>query len=188
MSANAYRDATAPDAGSKAGPTVLVARESREEPVPVVVGSETECGNVLVREGHAEGDMAGAAERLLREVDGVPALRNQGSNAGMHCMDWGRRFTRAGLCAYIDQMHFEIASAPTLSDFVACFHAGLRVAQAALQSAGTALSANERRVVGCGNSDSDGCAWAGHMNFCVNASLHDALTGETRTCAGPSSS
>ena len=84
--------------------------------------------------------------------------------------DWGRKFLANGSCAYIDLDHLELASAETLSayDQLACVHALLRVARAALTAANARQPRGQRLQVLVNNSDGSGRSYGSHLNMLLS--------------------
>jgi len=84
--------------------------------------------------------------------------------------DVGRKFLANGSCAYIDLDHLELASAETLSayDQLACVHALLRVARAALTAANARLPRGQRLQVLVNNSDGSGSSYGSHVNVLLS--------------------
>jgi proteasome accessory factor A len=84
--------------------------------------------------------------------------------------DFGRKFLGNGSCAYIDLDHLELASAETLSayDQLACVHALLRVARAALTAANARLPRGQRLQVLVNNSDGSGSSYGSHVNVLLS--------------------
>ena len=85
--------------------------------------------------------------------------------------DQGRKFLPGnGGCAYIDLDHLEVAQPETLSafDFVACWHAMLRLTRRAMDAANHGAGARGERVaVLVNNSDGFGHSYGGHLNLLV---------------------
>jgi proteasome accessory factor A len=85
--------------------------------------------------------------------------------------DWGRKFLpRNGGCAYIDMNHVELCIPEVLSafDFVAAWHAMLRVARQALDQANARLGRGHRIQVLVNNSDGQGNSYGSHLNFLLS--------------------
>ena len=91
--------------------------------------------------------------------------------------DWGRKYLVNGGCAYIDLDHLELASPETLSAFdqVACVHAMLRVAQAALAAANAEQPRGRKVLALVNNSDGRGNSYGSHVNFLVTRETWDNI-------------
>ena len=75
-----------------------------------------------------------------------------------------------GGCVYIDLDHVELCLPETLSafDYVACWHAALRILRRALDSANLKLSGGERIHVLVNNSDGEGHSYGSHLNLLIS--------------------
>src|SRR6185369_587036 len=113
-----------------------------ETRIPKLCGADVELGNSvlgLVREG---GTGREASRLLLAEIDGVPGPREprRGGRGRdrLDPQDWGRKYLPANSgCFYIDLDHLELATPEVISahEHVAAWHAMLRIARRALESA-----------------------------------------------------
>jgi len=82
--------------------------------------------------------------------------------------DWGRKFLPAnGGCVYIDLNHLEIClpEVTSASDFVAAWHAMLRIARDAQEAVNRRLRDGLRVEVLVNNSDGLGNSYGSHLNF-----------------------
>lgn len=110
----------------------------------------------------------------------VVAFAGTGTTAGTHYnpQDIGRKYlpTNAG-CIYIDLDHLEICTPETLSarDFVAAWHAMLRITRGALAAANAKRPRGQRIVVLVNSSDGRGNAYGSHLSFLVTRRLWDEL-------------
>lgn len=89
---------------------------------------------------------------------------------GFNPQDWGRKFLPGnGGCAYIDLDHLELCLPEVLSayDHVACWHAMLRLARAALSKANERLSDGQKIQVLVNNTDGKGNSYGSHLDFLV---------------------
>jgi proteasome accessory factor A len=166
--------------------------------LPKLAGADIELGNFLL--GAPGGGAGGAAARaLLAEIDGLPSAggwgggygsgwsgrgcaegsRDQrGSSAGWDPQDWGRKFLPSnGGCAYIDLDHLELCVPEVLSawDHLAAWHAMLRIARDALESANARLPAGRSIQVLVNNSDGHGHSYGSHLSFLLTRRAWDNL-------------
>jgi proteasome accessory factor A len=84
--------------------------------------------------------------------------------------DPGRKFISAnGGCTYIDHAHLEICLPETLTayDYVACWHAMLRMTRSALERVNSKLHEEKIQVL-VNNSDGLGNSYGGHVNFLIS--------------------
>lgn len=108
------------------------------------------------------------------------AFAGTGTTAGTHYnpQDIGRKYlpTNAG-CIYIDLDHLEICTPETLSarDFVAAWHAMLRITRGALAAANAKRPRGQRIVVLVNSSDGRDNAYGSHLSFLVTRRLWDEL-------------
>ena len=74
-----------------------------------------------------------------------------------------------GGCVYIDLDHVELCLPETLSafDYVACWHAALRILRTALDAANSKRPDGERIHVLVNNSDGEGHSYGSHLNFLI---------------------
>ena len=161
--------------------------------VPKLLGADVELGNfILGREGrYGTGD--DAARALLAELPGVLAIRSShygswsggysygsygGYGVGWNAQDRDRRFLREnGGAAYIDLAHFEacLPEVRKASDFVAAYHAMLRLTRGAQVRAQAELDEGESLKVVINNSDGMGHSYGSHLNFMISRQLWDDL-------------
>ena len=166
---------------------------------PKVIGTDTEMGNFIRGLERPGGTGPEAARALLRTIDGVPnrgrfapppayvlpyydeAAASHASwsgSVGYDPQDWGRKFLATnGGCAYIDLHHLELASPEVRSafDFVASWHAMLRIARGALDAANTQLPEGQRLQVLVNNSDGRSHSYGGHVNFLLARDTWEAI-------------
>ena len=125
-----------------------------------------------------------AACRRARESSN-PKERNGGNSKGKasaqsnaNPQDWGRKYLASnGGCAYIDLDHLELCLPEVLSayDHVACWHAMLRIARVALDSANEKLPAGKKIQVLVNNSDGRGNSYGSHLNFLITRRAWDNI-------------
>ena len=92
--------------------------------------------------------------------------------------DIGRKFLGSnGGCIYIDLDHLEVCTPEVLSahEFVAAWHAMLRIARDALAAANAKCPPGQRIMVLVNSSDGRGNAYGSHLNFMVTRRLWDDL-------------
>jgi proteasome accessory factor A len=94
-----------------------------------------------------------------------PSLQDHGYDS----QDWGRKFLTNGQCAYIDLDHLELALPIVRSayDYVACWHAALRVARHAMIAANQKQPPGRTIQVLVNNSDGNGTgsSYGNHLNI-----------------------
>ena len=101
-----------------------------------------------------------------------------GSTGAYDPQDTARRYLPSnGASCYEDLHHFEAAAPETTNarDFVAVYHAMLRIAQRALARAQAKLGDDEQLEVVVANSDGQGNSYGAHLNFLVTRQLWDDL-------------
>jgi proteasome accessory factor A len=163
--------------------------------LPKLCGADIELGNfVLGAPGLDTSTMASRA--LLAEIEGLPRSRSgyytpyTGSQSAYSCertsgegvghcasatsgwnpQDWGRKYLPTnGGCIYIDLDHLELALPETLSawDHAAAWHAMLRIARSAMDSANARQPDGRSIQVLVNNSDGHGNSYGSHLNFLV---------------------
>jgi proteasome accessory factor A len=164
--------------------------------LPKLCGADIELGNFeLGRPGFDTG--ASASRALLAEIDGLPRPRNvyytpytgnwpsyscgrsasedrddwdTRASGGWNSQDWGRKYLSTnGGCIYIDLDHLELCLPETLSawDHAAAWHAMLRIARRAMDSANARLPEGRTIQVLVNNSDGHGHSYGSHLNFLV---------------------
>ena len=92
--------------------------------------------------------------------------------------DIGRKFLSSnGGCIYIDLDHLEVCTPEVLSayEFVAAWHAMLRIASDALAAANAKSPPGQRIMVLVNSSDGRGNAYGSHLSFMVTRRLWDDL-------------
>ena len=92
--------------------------------------------------------------------------------------DLGRKFLSSnGGCIYIDLDHLEVCTPEVLSahEFVAAWHAMLRIARDAMTAANAKRPPGQRIMVLVNSSDGRGNAYGSHLNFLVTRRLWDDL-------------
>ena len=130
-----------------------------EDRVVIGCGADVETGAFVLGRSSPRGTGQMASQSLLREIAGVaqwPRSSSAATGPGSHgspaagdgcCVggynpqDWGRKFLTNGGCVYIDLNHLELCTAEVRSawDFVAAWHAMLRVARQAQDAANRRL-------------------------------------------------
>jgi proteasome accessory factor A len=171
--------------------------------IPKLCGADIELGNfVLGLPGVDTGSMASRA--LLAEIDGLPRPRVSytpytGSWSSYSCgrsksgeagsrdapvagvwnpQDWGRKYLPTnGGCIYIDLDHLELCLPETLSawDHASAWHAMLRIARRAMDSANGRLPEGRSIQVLVNNSDGHGHSYGSHLDFLVTRRLWDNI-------------
>jgi hypothetical protein len=105
------------------------------------------------------------------ETRGKGTFKGVGSKLGFgsfNPQDWGRKFLPVnGGCAYIDLDHLELCLPEVLSayDHVACWHAMLRIARAAMIKANEKLPDGKKIQVLVNNTDGRGNSYGSHLDF-----------------------
>lgn len=132
--------------------------------VPKIIGCDAELANFINGVGNVQGTGALASRMLLREITGVS------SACSAHNQDWGRKFLPNGACAYIDLDHLELPLPEVTSaqDYVAAWHAMLRIARAAQEAATARLNPGLKLEVLANNSDGLGNSYAHHLSFLMS--------------------
>lgn len=168
-------------------------RNTSRERAPKLCGADIELGNFVL--GTEGGGRSGreASHALLAEIDGLavgsawrPPAECAGrigidlgtTIAGYNPQDWGRKFLASnGGCAYIDLDHLELCLPEVRSayDHVACWHAMLRIARAALDAANERRTAGRRIQVLVNNSDGQGNSYGSHLNFLLTRRAWDRI-------------
>ena len=173
--------------------------------MPKLNGADCELANfVLGLPGIDTGSIA--ARALLAEIDGLPLARScsyapytnpstsyscghrQDEDADEHtsyvsggwsAQDWGRKFLASnGGCAYIDLNHLELCVPEVITawDHTAAWHAMLRIARGAMDSANAKLPEGRSIQVMVNNSDGHGHSYGSHLNFLVTLQAWDNIT------------
>jgi hypothetical protein len=104
--------------------------------------------------------------------------RNSGGQGVVNPQDWGRKYLASnGGCAYIDLDHLELCLPEVLSayDHVACWHAMLRIARGALESANEKLPRGKKIQVLVNNSDGQGNSYGSHVDFLITRRAWDNI-------------
>ena len=112
------------------------------------------------------------------EGNGDNAKGNGDPRVGVNPQDWGRKYLASnGGCAYIDLDHLELCLPEVLSayDHVATWHAMLRIARAALDSANEKLARGKKIQVLVNNSDGKGNSYGSHLNFLITRRAWDNI-------------
>jgi hypothetical protein len=172
--------------------------------VPKVCGADVELGNFLLGMESPMGTGGIASKLLLRQICGVPqtntllprapadhdedgghrrrrgARRRAGQTNGRAYdpQDWGRKYLPAnGGCVYIDLNHLELCSPEVTNafDFVAAWHAMLRIAREAQETANSRLRPGLRVEVLVNNSDGLGNSYGSHLNFLLSRRLWNEI-------------
>lgn len=140
--------------------------------VPKILGADVELGNFI--EGAQAPTGRAASRMMLRQIAGV--ARNYVHMA----QDSFRKFLPCnGGCAYIDLDHVElpIAEVTSARDFVAVWHATLRIAREAMFEANELLGDGQRLHVLASNSDGLGHSYGSHCNVMITRHAFDNLFG-----------
>jgi proteasome accessory factor A len=172
--------------------------------LPKLTGGDIELGNFMLGlPGIDTGALASRA--LLAEIDGLPRPRAvsytpyTGNWSSYHCgpsksgdrddrdthtsggwnpQDWGRKYLPTnGGCIYIDLDHLELCLPETLSawDHAAAWHAMLRIARRAMDSANARLPEGRSIQVLVNNSDGHGHSYGSHLNFLTTCRTWDNI-------------
>jgi len=161
------------------------------ERVPKLCGADVELGNFILGIERAGGSGHEASRAILREIEGVPGVRpvHAASCRCVDCLagrsitrfderDWGRKFSGAnGGCMYIDLDHLEVCVPEVRSafDWVAAWHAGLRIAREAVHRANERQPAGREVRVLVNNSDGLDHSYGSHLNFLMSRRGWDNL-------------
>jgi hypothetical protein len=106
---------------------------------------------------------------------------SKGNGAGrvvVNPQDWGRKYLPSnGGCIYIDLDHLELCIPEVVSayDHVACWHAMLRIARAAMDTANERLPEGKQIQVLVNNSDGMGNSYGSHLNFLISRRTWDNI-------------
>jgi Pup amidohydrolase len=172
--------------------------------LPKLCGADIELGNfVLGMPGLDTGSLASRA--LLAEIDGLPQQRgitstpHIGDWSSNGCgrsngeerddrathdsgtwnpQDWGRKYLPSnGGCIYIDLNHLELCLPETLSawDHAASWHAMLRIARSAMDSANARMPEGRSIQVLVNNTDGQGHSYGSHLDFMVTRRTWDNI-------------
>jgi proteasome accessory factor A len=158
------------------------------EHVPKVCGGDSELGNFIEGVIQPGGSGREASRAILREIVGVPGVRPvhaancrcvdcmSGSRTRYDARDWGRKFSAVnGGCLYIDLDHLEVCLPEVRSahDWVAAWHAMLRLARDATERANERQPDGREIRVLVNNSDGLGHSYGSHLNFLVTRRAYD---------------
>ena len=156
--------------------------------LPKLCGADIELGNFILGLRRAGGTGYEASRALLGEIDGLPRASSYygscyGANGGYQYykydpQDWGRKFLPVnGGCIYIDLDHLELCLPEVLSawDHVAAWHALLRIARGAQESANQKLPEGQHVQVLVNNSDGQGNSYGSHLDFLVTRRAWDNI-------------
>jgi hypothetical protein len=114
----------------------------------------------------------------LGDTIGRSSKGNGGAQSVVNPQDWGRKYLASnGGCAYIDLDHLELCLPEVLSayDHVACWHAMLRIARGALESANEKLPSGKKIQVLVNNSDGQGNSYGSHLDFLITRRAWDNI-------------
>jgi len=130
--------------------------------------------------GSNPGPVAGYAEPALVGTPGPDLYSSYtaASRATDDPQDIGRKFLGSnGGCIYIDLDHLEVCTPEVLSahEFVAAWHAMLRIARDAMMAANAKCPPGQRIMVLVNSSDGRGNAYGSHLNFLVTRRLWDDM-------------
>lgn len=175
--------------------------------LPKVCGADVELGNFVLGMDRQGGTSREASRALLREIDGVPGPSGSrygsgygysyGARAGedrsspyssygtsgtygYDPQDWGRKYLPTnGGCVYIDLQHLEICLPEVRGahDFVAAWHAMLRISREAMEAANARMPEGCRIEVLVNNSDGLGSSYGSHTNFLIARRAWDNIFG-----------
>lgn len=114
----------------------------------------------------------------LGDTIGLNSRGNGGAQSVVNPQDWGRKYLASnGGCVYIDLEHLELCLPEVLSayDHVACWHAMLRIARGALESANEKLPSGKKIQVLVNNSDGQGNSYGSHLDFLITRRAWDNI-------------
>ncbi len=155
--------------------------------VPKLCGADIELGNIILGlEGSTDtgGQAACRLLRAIREDLRVPTVETSSYGSSWtsgyvsSSQDWGRTFLGCnGGCIYIDLEHLELClpEIRSATDFVAAWHAMLRISRDGLETASARLPQGQKLVVLANNSDGQGHSYGGHVNVLVRRSTWDNM-------------
>ncbi|MBP8128803.1 MAG: proteasome accessory factor PafA2 family protein [Candidatus Hydrogenedentes bacterium] len=151
-------------------PACRAARQSRTGEPATVSSSGYRTGYNYSGYGYGDyGDYGGDPGGGYYSSASVPAFDPQ---------DWGRRFLlENGGCCYIDLGHLEICLPEVRSahDWVAAWHAMLRIARHAMHAANAKLPEGQRIVVLANNSDGRGNSFGSHTNVLLTEDAWEGI-------------
>ncbi|MEW6207437.1 MAG: proteasome accessory factor PafA2 family protein [Acidobacteriota bacterium] len=174
-------------------------KRKQDRILPTLCGGDIELGNFILGRKSAGGTSFEASRAALSEIDGLPGeersrtmicdcemcRRSRAAGAGngasrvvFNPQDWGRKYLPAnGGCAYIDLEHLELCLPEVISawDWVACWHAMLRIAQRAMRSANEKLPRGQKLQLLANNSDGRGNSYGSHLNFLISRRAWDNI-------------
>ncbi len=172
-------------------------KDQRPQRLPKLCGADVELGNFIVGGDLETDTCHEASHALIREIEGLPLVSRHhaavcvcgtcraawpaswsatgtASDAQSEIVydsqDWGRRYlAENGGCAYVDLNHLEICLPEVLSarDYLAAWHAMLRIARRALKSANARQPEGHEIQVLVANSDGFGHSYGSHNNFLI---------------------
>ena len=155
---------------------------------PTVCGADVELANFILGDEGDRDRSIEAAQRVLREVDGIrPARIADRARVGVLAASAnydmaGAERTRVWLacnggCIYIDMGHVELCLPEVSSAFehVAAWHAMLRIAREAAERAAADLDDGEAIELVANNSDGHSKSYGGHLDFLVRRATWDAI-------------
>lgn len=150
--------------------------------LPKVIGCDAEVANFFTGLDEADGAAREASRAIIREIRGHPdgtgallALCAEGYAAVEGCAaedprDHDRAYlAETGGCFYIDLDHVEVCLPETTSafDYVACWHAALKILRRALEAANARLPGGQKIHVLVNTSDGHGHSYGSHLNFLI---------------------
>jgi Pup amidohydrolase len=174
-------------------PYAMNDEQQDQQRVPKLCGADVELGNFIEGIERPQGTGAEACRSVLREINGVTHAQRRWHGYGAYYngtawagstkpaydpQDWGRKFLASnGGCAYIDLDHIELATPEVISafDHIAAWHAMLRIARRAMQSATAGLPDGQRIHLLVNNSDGHGNTYGSHLNFLVTRRAWDNI-------------
>lgn len=172
--------------------------------VPKICGADIELANFILgkpRDVYQVHTCLEASRLLLRQVAGVPSRRSVGGYSqssgeaglggassddvgGYRSQDWGRKYLENGGCAYIDLDHFEVCTPEVRSayDYVAAWHALLRMADDARHDADHQLPPGQSVKVLATNDDGRGHSFGSHVSFLMSRRAWSNITQRKLHC------
>lgn len=180
-------------------------RKEENQVIQKLCGGDIELGNFILGRKARGGTSFEASRAALSEIDGLPgeerslttvcdceacrrsrtlgaglngSMSRAGSKASFNPQDWGRKYLPSnGGCAYIDLEHLELCLPEVVSawDWVACWHAMLRISQRAMYAANEKMPRGQKLQLLANNSDGRGNSYGSHLNFLISRRAWDNI-------------
>jgi proteasome accessory factor A len=139
--------------------------------VPKLCGADVELANFVLGRLDSDESIRDASQSLLAAIAGISGARCRMQLGEVDPQDRSRAFLpTTGGCAYIDLDHLELCLPEVLSawDFVAAWHALLRLTQDAQQMVNATRDDSRRVQVLANNSDGRGHSYGSHLNILMS--------------------